>query len=175
MQRSFDCPVPRHPFTATMAAGACALLVSLDLQGHVHSATCGHARVEHEDHWDYLVSLTRMCTASRHEKLDSGVCAFRSTLPGHALAALWISWVAAGIDSNASGLFSLLRPAAAAARRACAASAAHPVGKLAAEAHHRCLLDHAEYALPPAGRWTMSCTTWRPAAAANAVPAGRWL
>ncbi|KAL4442750.1 hypothetical protein ABPG77_006744 [Micractinium sp. CCAP 211/92] len=38
-----------------MAAEACALLVSLDLQGHVHSATCGHARVEHEDHWDYLV------------------------------------------------------------------------------------------------------------------------
>lgn len=40
----------------TMAAEACALLVSLDLQGHVHSATCGHTRVEHDGHLDYLVS-----------------------------------------------------------------------------------------------------------------------
>ncbi|KAL4424213.1 hypothetical protein ABPG75_001514 [Micractinium tetrahymenae] len=38
-----------------MAAEACALLAALDLHGHTHSATCGHERVEHDGHWDYLV------------------------------------------------------------------------------------------------------------------------
>lgn len=29
---------------------------AIDLGGHVHSQTCGHLAVEHEDHTDYLVS-----------------------------------------------------------------------------------------------------------------------
>ena len=30
--------------------------VLIDLNGHMHGPTCGHERIRHNDHWDFLVS-----------------------------------------------------------------------------------------------------------------------
>ncbi|KAL4852632.1 Cadmium/zinc-transporting ATPase HMA2 [Chlorella vulgaris] len=45
-----------HSFRAMHAALLCSVASrAIDLHGHVHSQTCGHPAVEHEDHTDYLV------------------------------------------------------------------------------------------------------------------------
>lgn len=30
----------------------------LELEGHEHGVDCGHELVQHDDHWDFLVSMT---------------------------------------------------------------------------------------------------------------------
>jgi hypothetical protein len=54
---------------------------ALDLEGHVHSPTCGHPAVEHDDHTDYLVNRGNSRPACRS---TSGR---RRRSPAHALLA----------------------------------------------------------------------------------------